>query len=230
MPMSKSAVLFPISQAVSQIGATRADAIMTLTKTGSTARNVSVPTADPILAVTPHVDVARRLQLVWSNPIGPRPASAGQTFQAAINVAQEKAAFPGRFGSDAGTLQGIAGSTDLIKVEVVTAVGHGVGLGQGSVSGRARVAYHGMDVSNFNLGDPSSTAHKCRFCGGDSQGIWNCYRRGESDKPCCGDWLASGHTGDCGCEAGDESYSGWGDSDFGYALDLLRCFKRWLKG
>jgi len=41
----------------------------------------------------------------------------------------------------------------LIKVEVVTAVlGHGVGLGQGSVSGRARVAYHGMDVVTSILG------------------------------------------------------------------------------
>jgi len=62
----------------------------------------------------------------------------------------------------------------------------------GSVSGRARVAYHGMDVSNFNLGDPSSTAHKCRFCGGERH-LELLQKRRESDKPCCGDWLASIH-------------------------------------
>jgi len=50
-----------------------------------------------------------------------------------------------------------------------------------------------MDVSNFNLGDPSSTAHKCRFCGGDSaRHLELLQKRRESDKPCCGDWLASG--------------------------------------
>ena len=54
----------------------------------------------------------------------------------------------------AGTLQGISGSTDLIKVEVVTAVlGQGIGLGQGSVTGRARVAHSGMDLNNFNPGE-----------------------------------------------------------------------------
>ncbi len=149
-----------ISQAVSQIAEQLgAAAIMTLTKTGSTARNVSKFRPQiPILAVTPHVDVARQLQLVW----GVKPLlvldlpSAGQTFQAAVNVAQEKQLLSqgDLVVMTAGTLQGIAGSTDLIKVEVVTAVlGHGVGLGQGSVSGRARVAYHGMDISNFNPGE-----------------------------------------------------------------------------
>jgi pyruvate kinase len=54
----------------------------------------------------------------------------------------------------AGTLQGVSGSTDLIKVEVVTAIlGQGIGLGQGSVSGRARVGNTAMDISNFNHGD-----------------------------------------------------------------------------
>ncbi len=149
-----------ISQAVGQIAAQLgAAAIMTLTKTGSTARNVSkFRPQTPILAVTPHVYVARQLQLVW----GVKPLlvldlpSTGQTFQAALNVAQEKLLLSegDLIVMTAGTLQGVAGSTDLIKVEVVTAVlGHGVGLGQGSVSGRARVAHNGMDVNNFNPGE-----------------------------------------------------------------------------
>jgi pyruvate kinase len=149
-----------ISQAVAQIAEQlEATAVMTLTKSGSTARNVSKFRPNPpILAVTPHVDVARQLQLVW----GVKPLlvldlpSAGQTFQAALNVAQEKQlVFEGDLVvMTAGTLQGVSGSTDLIKVEVVTAVlGKGVGLGQGSVSGRARVARSAMDVGNFSPGE-----------------------------------------------------------------------------
>jgi pyruvate kinase len=149
-----------ISQAVGQIAEQLgAAAIMTLTQTGATARNVSkFRPQTPILAVTPHVNVARQLQMVW----GVKPLlvlglpSTGQTFQAAINVAQENQLLSegDLVVMTAGTLQGISGSTDLIKVEVVTAIlGHGIGLGQGSVSGRARVAQTSMDVSNFNPGD-----------------------------------------------------------------------------
>ncbi|WP_315788008.1 pyruvate kinase [Fischerella sp. JS2] len=149
-----------ISQAVGQIAQQLgAAAIMSLTQTGSTARNVSkFRPWTPILAITPHVNVARQLQLVW----GVKPLlvlelpSTGQTFQAAINVALENnLVFEGDLVvMTAGTLQGVSGSTDLIKVEVVTAVlGRGIGLGQGSVSGRARVAHTSMDVSNFNPGD-----------------------------------------------------------------------------
>ncbi len=149
-----------ISQAVGQIAQQLgAAAIMSLTQTGSTARNVSkFRPWTPILAITPHVNVARQLQLVW----GVKPLlvlelpSAGQTFQAAINVALENnLVFEGDLVvMTAGTLQGVSGSTDLIKVEVVTAIlGRGIGLGQGSVSGRARVAHTSMDVSNFNPGD-----------------------------------------------------------------------------
>ena len=157
---SRRSIPNAISQAVGQIAEQLgAAAIMTLTQTGATARNVSkFRPQTPILAVTPHVNVARQLQMVW----GVKPLlvlglpSTGQTFQAAINVAQElKLLSEGDLVvMTAGTLQGISGSTDLIKVEVVTAVlGHGIGLGQGLVSGRARVANTGMDVSNFNAGD-----------------------------------------------------------------------------
>lgn len=149
-----------ISCAVRQIAEQLdAAAIMTLTKTGATARNVSkFRPKKPILAVTPHVDVARQLQLVW----GVKPLlvldlpSTGQTFQAALNVAQEKYLL--KEGDlvvlTAGTLQGVSGSTDLVKVEVVTAVrGKGVGIGQGSVSGRARVVRSVVETSHFNPGE-----------------------------------------------------------------------------
>ncbi|MDJ0576611.1 MAG: pyruvate kinase [Xenococcaceae cyanobacterium MO_234.B1] len=149
-----------ISAAVGQIAEQlNASAIMTLTKTGSTARNVSkFRPKTPILAITPHVHVSRRLQLVW----GVKPLlvldlpSTTQTFQAAINVAQEKnwLAAGNLVVMTAGTLQGVSGSTDLIKVELVKAVlGEGKGIGQGAVSGRARVASNPRQINDFSPGE-----------------------------------------------------------------------------
>ncbi|MDJ0581849.1 pyruvate kinase [Crocosphaera sp.] len=156
----KQSITNAISSAVSHIAQELdAAAIMSLTKTGSTARNVSKFRPQiPIIAVTPHVDVARQLQLVW----GVKPllvldlASATKTFQSAVNVAQEN-----NWLKDgdlvvmtAGTLAGVAGSTDLIKVEMVKAVlGKGVGVGQGSASGRARIAQNARELGNFEPGD-----------------------------------------------------------------------------
>lgn len=151
-----NAISSAVGQIAEQLGAA---AIMTLTKSGATARNVSkFRPSKPILAITPHVDVARQLQLVW----GVRPllvlnlTSTGQTFQSALNVAQEKNLLSqgDLVVMTAGTLQGVSGSTDLIKVEVVTAVlGKGLGIGQGSVSGLARVAHTMAELGNFNAGE-----------------------------------------------------------------------------
>jgi pyruvate kinase len=63
---------------------------MTLTKTGLQPECLQVRPQTPILAITPHVDVARNYNwcggettLVLDLP------STGQTFQSALNVAQE---------------------------------------------------------------------------------------------------------------------------------------------
>jgi pyruvate kinase len=158
--VTRTTVPNAISGAVGQIAEQLdAAAIMSLTKSGSTARNVSkFRPRKPILAVTPHMDVARQLQLVW----GVKPLlvlelpSTTQTFQAAVSVAQEKKLLSqgDLVVLTAGTLQGISGSTDLIKVEVVTAVlGKGTGIGQGSISGRAKVAHNLRELSTFSQGD-----------------------------------------------------------------------------
>ncbi|MGB8701564.1 MAG: pyruvate kinase [Thermosynechococcaceae cyanobacterium] len=149
-----------ISAAVGQIAVQLgAKAILSLTKTGATARNVSKFRPNiPILAVTPHVEVARQLQLVW----GVQPLlvlnlpSVRQTIQASINAALEKGHV--REGDlvvmTAGALQNVTGSTDLIKVEIVTAVmGQGVGIGHGSVSGRARIANGQNSLKDFHAGE-----------------------------------------------------------------------------
>ncbi|MEO0836479.1 MAG: pyruvate kinase [Cyanobacteria bacterium J06642_3] len=149
-----------ISASVGQIAEQlEASAIMTLTKTGSTARNVSkFRPQTPILAITPQVHVSRRLQLVW----GVKPLlvlelpSTTQTFQAAVNAAQEKKwlAAGDLVVMTAGTLQGVSGSTDLIKVELVKAVlGEGTGIGKSAISGIARVVSQAKDLKNFNSGE-----------------------------------------------------------------------------
>jgi pyruvate kinase len=157
---SERSVPNAISAAVAQIAIQlNAKAILSLTKTGATARNVSKFRPNiPILAITPHVEIARQLQLVW----GVQPLlvlnlpSVRQTFQASINAAQEKGFV--KEGDlvvmTAGTLQNVSGSTDLVKVEMVTAVmGHGIGIGHGSVSGRARIANGPNSLKNFHPGE-----------------------------------------------------------------------------
>jgi pyruvate kinase len=149
-----------ISQAVGKISRQlSASAIVTLTKTGATARSVSkFRPSVPILAVTPHVGVARQLQMVW----GVQPLmvlsspTVRQNFEVALNLAQEQKLL--KAGDlvvmTAGALQGVAGSTDLIKVMFVSAVvGRGMGTGQGILHGRARVAFHALDVKDFNQGE-----------------------------------------------------------------------------
>ncbi|MCM1984534.1 pyruvate kinase [Lyngbya confervoides] len=149
-----------ISHAVGQIaGQLRAKAILTLTKTGATARNVAkFRPSIQILAVTPHVEVARRLQLVW----GVHPllvlnsGSTNQTIQASLNSALEQDFV--KAGDlvviTAGTLQGVSGSTDLVKVEIVTSVmGKGLGIGHGSVTGPARITRESSAIQHFNSGE-----------------------------------------------------------------------------
>jgi pyruvate kinase len=132
---------------------------MTLTKTGATARNVSkFRPRTPILAVTPHVEVARRLQLVW----GVHPllvmdlATTRQTFQAAISLAQEDGLL--KDGDlvvlSAGTLPGVAGSTDLIKVDVVKAGGGSrQRVWQRHCQRPARILRSSLDAGKITAGD-----------------------------------------------------------------------------
>ncbi|MCT0207681.1 pyruvate kinase [Synechococcus sp. CS-1332] len=149
-----------ICQAVSSIARQlNAAAILPLTKSGSTARNVSkFRPSTPILAITSDVTVARQLQLVWGvNPllIHDEPSSS-RTFSVAMAAAQEQ----GLLGAGdlvvqtAGTLEGVSGSTDLIKVGIVSAVmGRGVGIGTGTISGKVRLASTPEEASRVEAGE-----------------------------------------------------------------------------
>ena len=149
-----------ISGAVSSIARQlNAAAILPLTKSGATAHNVSkFRPSTPILAITSEVNVARKLQLVW----GVTPLlietqkSTTATFTLAMAYAQELGVV--KDGDlcvqTAGTLAGISGSTDLIKVGIVSAVlGRGTGFGSGSVSGKVRIAISASDCARLEPGD-----------------------------------------------------------------------------
>ncbi len=149
-----------ISQAVSTIARQlQAAAILPLTKTGATARNVSkFRPSTTILAITNDVNVARQLQLVWGvNPllIGNQDSTTS-TFTLAMGVAQEQGLLKDGdlVVQTAGTLAGVSGSTDLVKVGIVSAVlGRGLGIGDGSVSGRVHVANSPEDAARLEAGE-----------------------------------------------------------------------------
>ena len=139
-----------------QLGAA---AIMSLTRSGATARNVSkFRPHTPILAITPQVSVARQLQLVW----GVHPlvladsASTKHTFDSALNSSREQNLLEDGdlVVMTAGTIQGVSGSTDLIKVEVVKSiVATGKGYGRSCVSGPARIVRSGQESSKLKYGE-----------------------------------------------------------------------------
>jgi pyruvate kinase len=149
-----------ICQAVSSIARQlNAAAILPLTKSGSTARNVSkFRPSTPILAITSDVNVARRLQLVWGvNPLVIREeATSNGTFHVATELAREQGLL--REGDlvieTAGTLSGVSGSTNLVKVSIVSAVlGRGLGIGSGSVSGKVRLASTPEEAARLEQGE-----------------------------------------------------------------------------
>ena len=149
-----------ISAAVSNIARQLdAGAIIPLTKSGSTARNVSKfrpPT--PILATTTERSVARRLQLVWG--VTPLLVNnddrTAKTFSIAMQIAQEMGILKqgDLVVQTAGTLTGISGSTDLIKVGLVRkVVARGISIGEIGVTGKARNIKTNLDLSLISPGE-----------------------------------------------------------------------------
>ena len=115
-----------LSGAVSTIASQlNAAAIIPLTKTGATAHNVSkFRPAAPILAVTPDQSVACRLQLVWGvTPlVVPEETDTASTFITAMRKAKDLNLLKegDLVVQTAGTHSGVSGSTDLVKVGIVT--------------------------------------------------------------------------------------------------------------
>ncbi len=149
-----------ISSAVSSIARQLdAAAIIPLTKSGATAHNVSKfrpPT--PILAITSEKTVARRLQLVWGvTPVLIETQErTSKTFSIAMQIAQEMGILDegDLVVQTAGTLTGISGSTDLIKVGIVREViARGISIGEKGVTGKVRIIKNEIDLSLISQGE-----------------------------------------------------------------------------
>ena len=149
-----------ISAAVSSIARQLdAAAIIPLTKSGATAHNVSKfrpPT--PILATTSEKSVARRLQLAWGvTPILIESQErTSKIFSIAMQIAQEMGILKqgDLVVQTAGTLTGISGSTDLIKVGLVRKViARGTSIGENGVTGKARIINKEVDISLITPGE-----------------------------------------------------------------------------
>ena len=136
-----------------------AAAIIPLTKSGATAHNVSKfrpPT--PILATTSEKSVARRLQLAWGvTPILIESQErTSKIFSIAMQIALEMGILKqgDLVVQTAGTLTGISGSTDLIKVGLVRKViARGTSIGENGVTGKARIINKEVDVSLITPGE-----------------------------------------------------------------------------
>lgn len=137
-----------------------ASAIITATKSGSTARMVSkYRSKTPIVAVTPVESVYRKLLLVWGlyPLLSPESDSTDVMIETAVDTALRA-----KFITNgdlvvitAGVPVGIPGSTNLIKVHTVGEVlTRGTGIGRHSVTGKARVVDSAEEaVANINKGD-----------------------------------------------------------------------------
>lgn len=136
-----------------------ASAIITSTSSGYTAKMVSKfrPQA-PIIAATSNEAVMRRLALTWGVcPI--KSALAGNTDEV-IEKSIEASIENGYVKNGelvvitAGVPVGVSGTTNLIKVHVISEVlGNGVGIGNDTVEGRVRLANENGEIKDFKKGD-----------------------------------------------------------------------------
>lgn len=129
-----------------------AAAIITATQSGSTARMVSKYRPKPrIIAVTPNRAVQRRLLLVWGvEPLyAPKVEGTDAMVDQAIDVSLKANLI--KNGDlvviTTGVPVGIAGTTNLLRVEVVGQfLTQGAGIGLGSVTGVVRVISDGYEA------------------------------------------------------------------------------------
>ncbi len=135
-----------------------ADAIITATQSGHTARMVSKykPRA-PIVAVTSNRKVAGRLTLTWGVQalVCPPAKSTDDMFENAINASlQEKMINYGNLVViTAGVPVGVSGTTNLLRVETVgEIIVKGAGIGKKAVSGSAFIVRNENELDKVEEG------------------------------------------------------------------------------
>lgn len=149
-----------IGKSTCQIAADiNADAIITATTSGGTSRAIAkFRPKNQIIAVTTDDKVRRQLSLTWGVEalISEKIFSTDEVIANAVEISKSHGYVK---SSDtvvltAGVPVGLAGSTNLIKVQTVgELMVRGTGIGEKSVIGRAFVAEEGRDFNEFKEGD-----------------------------------------------------------------------------
>lgn len=134
-----------------------ADAIITSTSSGYTARAVSTyrPKA-PIIASVNRETVRRQLSLIWGveTVLGEHVQSTDEMFDQSVSLALQKGFVKSgdKVVITAGVPIGKVGTTNLIKVHVVSdIIANGIGIGSKNLSGIARIVHEPSD--EFNQGE-----------------------------------------------------------------------------
>ncbi|WP_296646431.1 pyruvate kinase [Romboutsia sp. 13368] len=136
-----------------------ASAIITCTSSGHTARMVSKCRPKcPIIATTNDERVMRRLALTWG--VYPVKAEVAGNTDEVIENSIESSKNAGYINNGelvvitAGVPVGISGTTNLIKVHVISEeIVKGIGVGSKTVEGKVRVVKNVQDAVEFNEGD-----------------------------------------------------------------------------
>lgn len=159
--LTQSTTTAAISHATVQIAhELGADAIITSTESGYTARMVSKYRPQSVIAaVTPHEKTMRRMLLLWG--VVPVLGKTSQDTDAMVNVAVSSSLAAGivRDGSlvviTAGVPVGTSGTTNLIRVHVVgNILLKGIGVGHKSAIGHTRIISSIADIkTKFTPGD-----------------------------------------------------------------------------
>lgn len=134
-----------------------ANAVITATSSGYTAKSVSsYRPQSPIIAAVSSESVMRQLSLVWGvfTVMGASVQSTDEMFEQAVEMSlKSEFVKPGdTVVITAGVPVGQTGTTNLIKVHIVTdVVGRGIGIGNKNISGVARIVETTNDL--FEDGD-----------------------------------------------------------------------------
>lgn len=149
-----------IGKSTCQIAADiNADAIITATTSGGTSRAIAkFRPKNQIIAVTTDEKVRRQLSLTWGVEalLSEKIFSTDEVIANAVEISKAHGYVK---SSDtvvltAGVPVGLAGSTNLIKVQTVgELLVRGTGIGEKSVTGRAFVVGEGCDFNDFREGD-----------------------------------------------------------------------------
>lgn len=149
-----------IGKSTCQIAADiNADAIITATTSGGTSRAIAkFRPKNQIIAVTTDEKVRRQLSLTWGVEalLSEKIFSTDEVIANAVEISKAQGYVK---SSDtvvltAGVPVGLAGSTNLIKVQTVgELLVRGTGIGEKSVIGRAFVVEEGCDFNEFKEGD-----------------------------------------------------------------------------